>query len=128
MRFYLINENGGQVIDIENNNKEINKALGWSDAWNTPNINVNGEEYIAICSDTGKIRHEKVSALGINNLLSPKKELREPFLVGAIIITKFDGIDDFTGLNDEDIENIESSMACIGKEGRDFYENILILD
>lgn len=128
MRFYLINENGGRVIDIENNNKEINKALGWSDAWNTPNINVNGEEYIAICSDTGKIRHEKVSALGINNLLSPKKELREPFLVGAIIITKFDGIDDFTGLNDDDIENIESSMACIGKEGRDFYENILILD
>lgn len=128
MRFYLINENGGQVIDIENDYKEINKALGWDDAWNTPTIKINGDNYIAICSDKGKIRHEKVSALGINNLLSPKKELREPFLVGAILITKFDGIDDYEGLNDEDIENIESSLIEVGKEGRDFYEYILILD
>lgn len=128
MRFYLVNENGGQAIDIENNNKEINKALGWSDAWNTPTIKISGEDYIAICSDLGKVRHEKVSALGINNLLSPKKELREPFLVGAIIITKFDGIDDFEGLNDEDIENIESSLIEVGKDSIDFYERILILD
>ena len=128
MRFYLINKDGAKVIDIENNNKEINKALGWSDAWNTPTIKVCGERYIAICSDLGKIRHEPVSALSSKNLFLRFKTLREPFLVGPIIITKFDGIDDFESLNDEDIEYLESSTINVGIEGADFYKEVLILD
>ena len=127
MRFYKIDETGAKVIDIPNDYKEINKALGWSDAWNTPSVKLNGRTYIVICSDTGKIRHEKVSALGFVNFITPKETLIEPFLVGAILITKFNGIDDYEALNDEDIEIIS---ACVVDNSflTHAYPKLLILD
>lgn len=129
MRFLLINENGAKYIDIENTNEAIDNALGWDDAWNTPTIKVRGHSYIAICSDKGKLRHEPVSALSYSNLIAPKQALREPFMVGAIIITKFDGIDDFEGLNDEDIETLDSRLYSHGKPHlKDYLKTLLIID
>lgn len=129
MRVLLINENGATYIDIENTNEAIDKALGWDDAWNTPTISVRGHHYIAICSDRGKLRHEPVSAIAYSNLIAPKQALREPFMVGAIIITKFDGIDDFEGLNDEDIETLDSRLYSHGKPYlKDYLKTLLIID
>lgn len=129
MLFLLINKNGASYIDIDNTCEAINKALGWDDAWNTPTISVRGHKYICICSDTGKIKHEPVSALSYNNLIEPKQALQEPFIVGAIIISKFDGIDDYEALNDKDIEILNSRLYSHGKTYlKDYFKTILILD
>lgn len=129
MLFYLINQDGAKTIDIPNDYKEINKALNWDDAWNTPTIRLRGHDYIVICSDTGKLRHEPVSAISYINWLIPTKEIREPFIAGSIIITKFDGTDDFEALNDKDIEIIESRLFTHGIESlKNYFKTILILD
>lgn len=128
MRVLLINENGASYIDIENDYKAFNKALGWDDAWNTPTIRVKGHQFVCVCSDTGKLRHEQVSALSYTNLIEPKETLREPFIVGAIIITKFDGTDDFEALNDQDVALLNSRLwTPIGIVDK-FYKTMLILD
>lgn len=125
----LINEHGADFIEVENTNTAINEVLKWDDAWNTPTIQVRGQRYIIICSDTGKIRHEKVSALGYTNLISPSETLKEPFVVGNIIITKFDGIDDFETLNDKDVEILKSRLYTHGKKYlKDFMPVVLVLD
>lgn len=129
MLVLLIDKNGASYIDIENTNSAINKALNWDDAWNTPTIRVRGRQFICICSDTGKLRHEPVSALSYANLIEPKETLREPFIVGAIIITKFDGTDDFEPLNEDDIEILDSRLYSHGKTYlKEFYKTILVLD
>ncbi len=128
MRVLLINENGASYIDIENDYKAFNKALGWDDAWNTPTIRVRGHQFICVCSDTGKLKHEQVSALSYANLIEPKETLREPFIVGAIIITKFDGTDDFEALNDQDIALLNSRLWTPIGIVDEFYKTMLILD
>lgn len=125
----LINEQGAQFIEVENTNEGINEALGWDDAWNTPTIRVRGHEYILICSDLGKIKHEKVSALSYNNLIEPKETLKEPFMVGAILISKFDGTDDLEALNDNDVEILKSRLYTHKKTYlKDYYKTILVID
>lgn len=128
MRVLLINENGASYIDIENDYKAFNKALDWDDAWNTPTIRVKGHQFVCVCSDTGKLRHEQVSALSYTNLIEPKETLREPFIVGAIIITKFDGTDDFEALNDQDVALLNSRLWTPISIVEEFYKTMLILD
>ena len=129
MLVLLINETGASYIDIDNTNEAFNRALNWDDAWNTPTLSIRGHKYICVCADTGKIRHERVSALSYANLVEPKETLREPFIVGSCIITKFDGTDDFEALNDEDIELLDSRLFSHGKTYlKDYFKTILILD
>lgn len=128
MRFLLINENNADFIDIPNTNESIEKALGWDDAWNTPTINIGGVPFIAICSDTGKVRHEPVSAISFVNLIAPKETLQETFLVGPIIISKFDGTDDFESLNDQDVDLLRQHLWHHNMKDRNFYKTMLIID
>lgn len=128
IKVMLIDLLGHSFIDIENDNKAFDNALGWDDCWNTPAIYVNGQHYICVCSDRGKIRHEKISCLSIRNLYEPSETIQEPFIVGNVIITKFNGTDDFTSLNDKDIENLEQHILNVGAHKKDFMREILILD
>jgi len=105
-----LNYEGAKVITIENTNEGFNNALEWDDAWNTPTIRVNGKEYILICSDTGKMRHERISCVSKINLTNPQDTMQEPFMVGNIIITKFDGVDDFISLTEDDIINLMTRL------------------
>ena len=129
MLVLLINETGASYIDIDNTNEAFNSALNWDDAWNTPTLSIRGHKYVCVCADTGKIRHEQVSALSYANLIAPKETLREPFIVGACIITKFDGTDDFEALTDDDIELLDSRLYSHGKTYlKEYFKTILILD
>lgn len=128
IRVLLVNENGASFIEIDNTNDAINKALGWDDAWNTPTMSINGERYIIICSDTGKLRKEPVSAISMDNLIHPKSTLREPFVVGAIIVTKFDGIDDLASLNDHDVELLTERLFKHENHSTMFYQTLLVID
>jgi len=123
----LINETGAKFVHVEDDNKAINKLLGWDDAWNVPTISVMNRKYLCVCSDTGKIRHEKVSALSLKNIFSPKETLQETFIVGSIIITKFDGIDDFESLNDED-KNVLLSSIMRPSTNSMYFPDVLVLD
>jgi hypothetical protein len=130
IRVLIIEKDGANVIDIENTNTGFNNALGWGwhDAWNTPTISVNGKKFIAVCSDTGKIRNEQVACIGRNNLMDPKDRLQEPFIVGTTIITKFDGIDDFEDLTSKDIDLLIDNLIDNKKRLKGFFKKVLILD
>ena len=129
MRFYKLNENGGQSIDIPNTYEALKKELSWDDAWNTPTINIKGIPFIIICSDLGKLKHMKVSCLSYNNIIEPTTTLKEPFIVGEVIITKFDGTDDFEALSDNDIDIIESRLIEMPKLTKPmFYNRVLVID
>lgn len=130
MMVLFIDKNGASFVDIENTNKAFNDLLGWDDAWNTPTIHVWNNDYICICADTGKIRHEPISAITMNNFFEDGDEIREPFIVGNIIITKFDGTDDFTDLDKHDIELLRTRLYKIPSKipTIDFFRTLLILD
>lgn len=128
IRVILIDEEGANVLDIDNTCEAFNEALGWDDAWNTPTIELSGHKFIVVCSDLGKVRHEKVSCLSLVNFLAPKETLQEPFIVGNVIITKFDGIDDFTSLNEKDIDLIFDSLYYSNKNNSELMPQVLILD
>lgn len=130
IKVLLINESGANFIDIENDYKEINRALNWEDAWNTPTIQVRGNKYICICSDTGKLRHERVACLSYDNISAPKSTLREPFIVGSVIITKFDGIEDYEALNEQDMALLKSRFLYNNNSLllHQYFPTLLILD
>lgn len=129
IRVLLINEQGANFVNVENTNKAINQLLNWEDCWDVPTINIRGHQYLIVCSDTGKMKHWPVSCLSYDNLIEPKEALREPFIVGSVIITKFDGKDDFKSLNDKDVEILESRLYTHGKAYlKDYFPTILILD
>lgn len=129
IKVLLINEEGADFVNVENNNEAITKLLQWDDAWNVPTIRVRGHDYLCVCADLGKIRHERVACLSYDNLIEPKEALREPFIVGSVIITKFDGTDDFEALNDNDIEILKSRLFTHGKDYlKDYLPTILVLD
>lgn len=128
IRVLLIDEEGANILDIENSNKAFNNALGWDDAWNTPTIIVGGKRFIAVCADTGKLRHERVACIGRNNFIEPKETLQEPFIVGATIITKFDGIDDFDSLTSKEIDILIDNLIDNSKRLKDYMPKVLILD
>ena len=128
IKVLLINDKGANFIDIENDNKAFDKALQWNDCWNTPTISVNDTHYICVCNDRGKIRHEKISCLCISNLFEPKSTIQDPFIVGNVIITKFNGTDDFTDLNEADIKNLKERLIDVGTDKKDLLPTILILD
>ncbi len=126
MKTFLVNEQGAKVIDIPNNLEALKQALGWEDAWNTPTLQIGGRKYIVICSDTGKIRHEKISAISVSTILTGR--LVEPFLVGPILITKFDGIDDFMDLDQADINILENAMFQSRNPNDETFDLMLVLD
>ena len=130
IRVFIIDKNGASVEDVENTNVAIDERLGWDDAWNTPTIRVGTNDYICICADTGKLRHEPISAMVVDNLFEQGEFIKEPFIVGAIMITKFDGTDDFESLTDNDIDNLKEHLYHIPSHlpVREFYRTILILD
>lgn len=130
IKVLFINENGASFVEVENTNKGFNDLLAWDDAWNTPTIKVWGDSYICVCSDTGKIRHEPISCLSLDNLLDATDQIREPFIVGNVIITKFDGTDDFESLTEHDIEKLRTRLYKIPQPFRvkDFFKTLLILD
>ncbi len=131
IRILLINQNGAEFKEINNTTKGINDALGWYDFWNTPVISIGGEQYICICSDNGKRDNEPISCIGINNLVSPSPDnyIKEPFICGTVIITKYDGIDDYETLNDRDVELLKEHLYKHNKPNtKDFFPELLILD
>lgn len=123
-----INEQGANVVEVENTNEAFNTLVSWDDSWNTPLVSICGRLYIAICSDMGKIRHDKISALSCS-AINRLERLSEPFLVGDLIITKYDGVDDFESLDKKDIE-ILSSRIVNTKEGLKhyLYKQVLAID
>lgn len=131
IKVLLINENGASFVDVENDYHAFNDLLGWDDSWNTPTIKVWGDDYICVCCDTGKIQHLPVSAITLNDLLSPTGELHEPFIVGNIIVTKFDGKDDFKSLTEHEIDKLRTRLYKIPNiisDLKDFNRTLLILD
>lgn len=128
IKVFLINERGAREIVINNDYRAFNKVLGWSDAWNTPTIKIKGKSFICVCSDTGKLRGEKISCLGYNNLFSDSEFYQEPFIVGNCIITKFDGVDDFESLTEEDIKLLSSYLLDTKNQVSNAMPKILILD
>ena len=128
IRVVFINESGMHDMTIENDYQTIKNLIGFDEAWNTPTITLDDVNYIVVCSDLGKIRHYPVSALSLHSLNRRKDRLEEPFIVGPIMITKFDGVDDFATLTDEDIERIESSMLNLEHAPEDWYNDILVFD
>lgn len=131
IKVLFISENGASFVDVENTNKGFNTLLGWDDAWNTPTIKIWNNDYICVCADTGKIQHWPISAIGMNNFFNDDEELiHEPFIVGNIIITKFDGTDDFESLTQHDIELLRTRLYKIPAKipTNDFYRELLILD
>lgn len=129
IKILSIKQDGYQFKEIENDYEAFNNELEWDDAWNTPTIQVKGVRYIVVCSDLGKVRHEKVSVLGYDNVIAPKEALQEPFMVGNVIITKFDGIDDFESLNDSDIAILESRLYQHHYiYDSEFFKTILVID
>lgn len=130
IKVFIIDGNGVSVEDIENDYRAINQRLGWDDAWNTPTIRVECNDYICICADLGKIRHEPISAMTLDNLFEVHDFIKEPFIVGAIMITKFDGVDDFESLTNKDIELLKSRVIHIPEDRpiKDFLRSVLILD
>lgn len=130
IKVFIIDKNGVSVEEIENDYRAINQRLGWDDAWNTPTIRVECNDYICICADLGKIRHEPISAMTLDNLFEVRDFIKEPFIVGAIMITKFDGTDDFESLTEQDIALLKSRVLNIpsNKPIKECYHTILILD
>lgn len=130
IKVLFIDENGASFVEVENSCDGFNSLLKWDDCWNTPTIRVWGDPYVCVCSDRGKIRHEPVSCISLDNLLDQTEELREPFIVGNVIITKFDGTDDFESLTDHDIEKLRTRLYKIPTplKVKDFFKTLLILD
>ena len=130
IKVLFISENGASFVFIENNYNAFNDLLEWDDAWNTPTIKVWNNDYVCICADTGKIRHEPISAITMQNFFEEGDEIREPFIVGNIIITKFDGTDDFESLTEHDIELLRTRLYKIPSKipTKDFSRTLLILD
>ena len=131
IKVLFISENGASFVDIENTCKGFNDLLGWDDAWNTPTIKIWNNDYVCVCADTGKIQHWPISALTMRNWTNDEMEqVQEPFIVGNIIITKFDGTDDFESLNEHDIELLRTRLYKVPHliEVKDFYRELLILD
>lgn len=129
MKMYKLSETGHGVIDIPNTYESIKNELSWNDAWNTPTMLIRGKPFIIICSDLGKMKHMKVSCLSYPNLIVPRNALKEPFVVGEVIVTKFDGVDDFESLTKEDIELIESRLIETPNLSRTtFFDTILVID
>lgn len=128
MRFYKIDELGGRVIDIPNKYEAINEAWGLNHAWNTPTLQIGGKKFIVICSDVGKVKHLPISCISKDDLINPKSTIREPFIVGPVIITKFDGIDDFTDLTELDIVLLNNRLIDAKFFGLESYGKILVLD
>lgn len=123
-----INNNGAKVVEIENTHKAFNALVSWDDAWNTPVVRVCGRYYIVICADTGKMRHEKISALSCD-AINRLERLSEPFMVGDLVITKYDGKDDFESLNAKDIELLSSRIITTKPALNQYlYSHILAID
>lgn len=129
IRVMVIKLNGVSVVEVENTNKAINDLVSWDDAWNTPMVWCGGRPYIAICSDCGKMRGERISAVKGTQILNLHEGIKEPFLVGDIVITKYNGIDDFESLNDKDIEILYSRLSKTSFYIKKyFYKDVLMLD
>lgn len=129
IKVLLINSKGYQFREIENHYEQFNKLVSWNDAWNTPSVVIDGHNYTIICSDLGKVRHDRVSCITMSNIKYPSETLREPFMVGDIVVTKFDGNEDFESLNNEDIERLSKRIFTTkNKAISQFYNSILIID
>ncbi|MCR5309171.1 MAG: hypothetical protein K6E21_03575 [Bacilli bacterium] len=128
MKFYLINENGAKVIDIPNTSEEIDAVLNYKSSyggWNTPTIKVKGRQFIAVVCDLGKKIGLPISAITVETAMTNK--LKEPFLVGPTLISKFDGKDDFATLDDKDIEILKSATEQ-SNTSEYLYKDLLLLD
>lgn len=130
IKVLFLDKNGASFVDIENSLEGFKALLGWDDSWNTPTIHVWNNDFICICADTGKVQHWPISAITMNNFFNDEEQVKEPFIVGNIIITKFDGTDDFCSLTEHDIELLRSRLYSIPAKipSKDFYKTLLILD
>ena len=128
IKVLLLTKGGASFVDLENTNEGFNKALGWDDAWNTPTIRIDDVPYVIVCSDLGKVRHEPISCLGLVNLFEKGETIKEPFIVDSVIVTKFDGVDDFESLNDLDIERLKNRLMEVTTGHPDIFKTILIID
>lgn len=129
IRVIVLNDKGYKIVEVQNDYKSIRSLVSWECAWNTPLVQVCGQKYMIICSDLGKLEKKKISCLGYTNLISPKETVQEPFICDEVIITKWDGNDDYETLNDLDIGILESRLYTHQKKYlRDFFPTILVLD
>lgn len=128
MKFYLIDEHGADVVDIANTNEAINKALHWKNSWgcwNETAVDVSGIQYLIICCDLGKRIGLPISAIPTETFETGK--LQEPFMVGPVLITKFDGKDDYETLTEKDIENLRKHTGRL-KNPISCYKEVLIIN
>lgn len=128
IKVLLLTKHGASFVDLEDTCEAFNEALEWDDAWNTPTIRIDDVPYIVVCSDLGKVRHEPISCLSLANLYDNDSEtIKEPFIVDNVIVTKFDGTDDFESLNDLDIERLRNRLLNVTGH-KDMFNIILIID
>lgn len=104
----------GFFLDPENNIAEertIEKSLGSyysllrCDTIDIVSRSIGGKRYDIICDDEALLKADPyVSALDPND---------QPALVGALFVVKFDGHDDVTDLDDEDINNVGNHLTAV---------------
>ena len=133
MKFYLINENGANAIDIPNTNEDIDKALNFKDGYGSRNyahIQVSGFSYLAIVCDMGKPINLPVSAVPQKIAYTTTKDaIPEPFLVGPTLIGLYDESIGFMDLLDNDIERLTHATVDIPHPNIvNTYKKILIID
>ena len=104
----------GFFVDPENNTAEertIEKSLDSyysllrCDTIDIVSRSIGGKRYDIICDDEALLKAPAyVSALD---------STRSPALVNALFVVKFDGIDDVTDLDDEDINNVGNHLTAV---------------
>lgn len=102
----------GVLFDVKNESceaVEIGKSLNnYYEVLDCTTIDIvprkiGGRDFLIICDDEGLYSSDpQISAIDI---------LGQPQLVGNLFIVKFDGVDDVTSLNDDEIEFIKSKVV-----------------
>lgn len=86
-----------EVVEIEKSLQSYYNILN-CDCIDIVSRKIGGREFDIVCDDEGLLKDpQKISAIDI---------MRQPMLVGNLFIVKFDGIEDITSLNDDEINHV----------------------
>ena len=110
MRTVIVRADGSmpQVKDIENSLSSFYKEIGCS-MINIVSLKIGGEYFDIICDEEGLLKEDPVvTAVNGNG---------EPALVGTLIITRFDGVDDVTDLRSGDAAIISKAIGLTIQRG-----------
>ncbi len=96
-------------LTIKNKLKEFYKILK-CDSIECPTRSINGVKVIIVCDGEGALKEDNIpTIIG----LSFKEHKFKEFIYGNVFICKFDGIDDFASLSENEINKILSPSIII---------------